>query len=79
MELINNLNVEGAMAASAALIFLGDAKIGRKLELLLASGLFAIGTVVQSFSPTLDLVLVGRIIYGLGIGSLKGSFVSFVP
>jgi len=58
----------GAMAASAALIYLGDSKIGRKLELQFASVLFTIGTVVQSFSPSFATILVGRCIYGLGIG-----------
>lgn len=59
----------GAMIASGALIVLGDNKIGRKLELQVASVLFVLGTLIQSLSPTLSLVLIGRIIYGLGIGT----------
>jgi MFS family permease len=59
---------KGAMATSALLIFLGDSKIGRKLELQAASLLFIAGTLVQSLAPSLDLVILGRVIYGLGIG-----------
>jgi len=46
-----------------------DSKIGRKTELITASGLFAIGTAIESFCGALPLVLFGRIIYGLGIGT----------
>ena len=59
----------GAMVASAALIFIGDQKIGRKLELQMASVLFLIGTIVQSSPANLPVEYVGRIIYGLGIGT----------
>jgi MFS family permease len=59
----------GAMVASATLIFVGDQKIGRKLELQMASVLFLIGTIVQSSSPNLPVEFIGRIIYGLGIGT----------
>lgn len=59
----------GAMLASATLIYLGDGIIGRKLELQAAAVLFTIGTVVQSTAPTLSIVLIGRLIYGLGIGT----------
>jgi hypothetical protein len=62
-------SLAGAMAASAALIFAGDAKIGRKQELQLASTLFAAGSALQAFAGSLPLVLVGRLVYGLGIGT----------
>lgn len=66
---IASASLLGAMAASAALIFLGDSKIGRKLELQAASVLFTVGTLVQALSPNFALVILGRCIYGLGIGS----------
>ena len=59
----------GAMVASAALIFAGDAQIGRRLELRIASVLFLVGTVVQSQAPSLPVEFVGRIVFGLGIGT----------
>jgi sugar porter (SP) family MFS transporter len=59
----------GAMAASAFLIFAGDKFIGRKLELQAASVLYLLGTALQSFAPSLNLLYLGRIVYGLGIGT----------
>ena len=49
----------GAMISSGLLVFLGDTKIGRKLEFQLASILFLTGTAIQALSPTLALVYVG--------------------
>lgn len=66
---IASTSLFGAMVASGLLIYLGDSKIGRKLELQVASILFTLGTVIQSFSPSLNLIFIGRIIYGLGIGT----------
>lgn len=61
----------GAMAISAVLIVAGDKKIGRRQELRAASVLFTLGTCIQSFTGKFGLasVLVGRAIYGLGIGT----------
>lgn len=59
----------GATAASASLIILGDEKIGRKTELITASSFFLLGTLIQSQSPSLELIILGRVIYGLGIGT----------
>lgn len=55
----------GAMIASGLLVYLGDAKIGRKLEFQLASLLFFVGTLIQSLSPTLSLVYLGTTFYRL--------------
>eukprot|EP00607_Mallomonas_marina_P003103 CAMPEP_0182437210 /NCGR_PEP_ID=MMETSP1167-20130531/84888_1 /TAXON_ID=2988 /ORGANISM="Mallomonas Sp, Strain CCMP3275" /LENGTH=363 /DNA_ID=CAMNT_0024630039 /DNA_START=142 /DNA_END=1230 /DNA_ORIENTATION=- len=66
---IASFSLLGAMTASALLIVLGDEKIGRKTELITASLLFAAGTAVQTFSLSLSLVLGGRVLYGLGIGT----------
>lgn len=66
---IASTSLLGAMIASFTLIILGDKQIGRQLELRIAAVLFTIGTIIQSFSPSLGIVLVGRLIYGLGIGT----------
>ena len=66
---IASTSLLGAMIASFSLILLGDKQIGRQLELRVAAVLFTIGTAVQSLAPSLSLVLVGRLIYGLGIGT----------
>ena len=59
----------GATAASAALIVAGDKEIGRKTELTTAASLFLLGTSIQSFAPSFSALLIGRIMYGLGIGT----------
>lgn len=53
---------------SAIIIFLGDSKIGRKSELIAASTIFAAGTAIQALGSNIELVLSGRVLYGLGIG-----------
>jgi MFS family permease len=59
----------GAMIASGALVYFGDIKLGRKDEFKLSSLLFLTGTLIQSLSPSLAGIYVGRIIFGLGIGT----------
>lgn len=66
---IASASLFGAMIASAALIGLGDQKIGRQLELRVASTLFIAGTLIQSLGASFPIVMLGRIIYGLGIGT----------
>ena len=57
----------GAMIASGLLVYFGDAKIGRKLEFKLASLLFFVGTLIQSLSPTLSLVYLGKAFYSIDL------------
>jgi len=59
----------GAIISSASIIFIGDKVIGRKNELQIASVLFLVGTLVQSLSTSFPIALVGRVLYGLGIGT----------
>ena len=63
---IASTSLLGAMISSAILILVGDKNIGRKLELQTASLLFILGTTLQSFAPSLDLLYIGRSIFGLG-------------
>lgn len=58
----------GAIISSLLLILTGDGAIGRKLELKIASIAFIIGTLVQSTASDFGPELIGRLIYGLGIG-----------
>ena len=44
-------------------------KIGRKDELRIAAVLYLVGTLTQSLSPTFSTIILGRVIYGLGIGT----------
>eukprot|EP01035_Chromulina_nebulosa_P022676 gene22676-29361_t len=59
----------GAMIASASLIKIGDKQLGRKTELITASLLFTLGTILEYIAPSFSLELIGRAIYGLGIGT----------
>ena len=65
---IASSSLVGAMVASALLIFIGDKQLGRKLELQIASALFLLGTTLQSFASSLDILYAGRALFGLGIG-----------
>ena len=65
---IASSSLVGAMVASALLIFIGDKQLGRKLELQIASVLFLLGTTLQSFASSLDILYAGRALFGLGIG-----------
>ena len=59
----------GATAASAVLIVAGDKEIGRRAELITAASFYLSGTAIQSIATSFPSLLVGRIIYGLGIGT----------
>ena len=67
--LIASGSLFGAMAASTVLIGVGDKQIGRKLELNLAAGFYALGTALQVLAPSLPALLAGRALYGVGIGT----------
>ncbi|XP_021720803.1 D-xylose-proton symporter-like 3, chloroplastic [Chenopodium quinoa] len=42
--------------------------LGRKRELLIAAALYAIGGLTTAFAPSLNILLIGRFLFGLGIG-----------
>lgn len=65
---IASASLFGAMLVSFVIIQVGDKNIGRKTELIGASLLFTIGTFIQSLAPSFDLEIVGRTVYGIGIG-----------
>ncbi|CAN0036821.1 unnamed protein product, partial [Phaeothamnion confervicola] len=73
--LITSNGVLGAMIGSLICFRVGDV-IGRKAELLIASGLFLAGALVEGVSGHrswgaglgITVLLLGRVIYGLGCG-----------
>jgi len=66
--LVVSLSLAGALVASAAAALkLGD-KLGAKKELMLASLFYSVGAVTQGLAPTLQVLMLGRFLYGLGIG-----------
>ncbi|KAG9280426.1 proton myo-inositol cotransporter [Astyanax mexicanus] len=65
------LLVSGAVAAAALSALVGGALnglLGRRVCVLLASCVFAIGGVVLSAAPGKEVLLVGRLLVGLGLG-----------
>ena len=42
--------------------------IGRRRELIAAAALYAFGGLITASAPELNVLLVGRLLYGLGIG-----------
>lgn len=52
--------------AAGALLY-GD-QLGRRRELLAASGLYGLGSLIVALSPGLPAVMAGRALYGVGIG-----------
>jgi MFS family permease len=59
----------GAILSSLAITIVGDKDIGRKSELQIAACLFLTGTAVQSTASAYPILLLGRVLYGLGIGT----------
>ncbi|KAH7429178.1 hypothetical protein KP509_09G033900 [Ceratopteris richardii] len=57
----------GALIGSILAFKISDG-LGRRKELLVAAALYILGSVGTYFANSLNLLLVGRLIYGLGIG-----------
>jgi SP family galactose:H+ symporter-like MFS transporter len=57
----------GAVMGAAAGGYLAD-KVGRRSMILVAALIFTVGAVGTAFTPNVGLLIVGRIIVGLGIG-----------
>eukprot|EP00250_Pteridium_aquilinum_P003033 c13363_g1_i1 orf=87-1769(+) len=57
----------GALIGSILAFKISDG-LGRRKELLVAASLYILGALSTSFASGLNLLLVGRLIYGLGIG-----------
>jgi MFS family permease len=70
---IASASLFGAIISSSMIILIGDSKVGRKNELQIASVLFFLGTALESQSSSFpwafSLLLLGRVLYGLGIGT----------
>lgn len=65
--LVVSLSLAGALLGSGAALLYGD-KLGRRKELLLASGLYGTASLIVALAPGLPTVMAGRLLYGAGIG-----------
>ncbi|KAI5075409.1 hypothetical protein GOP47_0009485 [Adiantum capillus-veneris] len=57
----------GALIGSILAFKISDT-LGRRKELLVAASLYILGALSTSFASNLNLLLIGRVLYGLGIG-----------
>jgi MFS transporter, SP family, solute carrier family 2 (myo-inositol transporter), member 13 len=59
-----------SIGAAIGALFAGTIsdKIGRKMIIVIADVLFTIGALIQALAPTIAVLMVGRIIIGLGVG-----------
>jgi MFS family permease len=60
----------GALIASLLVGKIGDL-IGRRRTILYGSMIFFVGGIFQTFATSLALMMLGRIIAGLGVGALS--------
>jgi len=65
--LVVSSSLAGALASSIFAFFYGD-DFGRRKEIMLAAVLYFFGALMESTSPTFGLLVLGRLLYGLGIG-----------
>ncbi|KAI3424105.1 hypothetical protein D9Q98_009466 [Chlorella vulgaris] len=65
--LVVSLSLAGALLGSGAALLYGD-KLGRRNELLGASLLYGIASIIVALGPNLPTVMAGRLLYGIGIG-----------
>ncbi|OMO91162.1 Sugar/inositol transporter [Corchorus olitorius] len=67
LGLVVSGSLYGALLGSLAVYPIADF-LGRRRELIIASLLYVLGGVLTAYAPGLSVLLVGRLLYGLGIG-----------
>lgn len=67
LGLVVSGSLYGALAGSLIVYPIADF-LGRRRELILASVLYILGGLVTGFAPSLNVLIVGRLLYGIGIG-----------
>ena len=65
--LVVSLSLAGALGGSALALVFGD-EIGRRRELILGGALYLVGAALVYEAPGIGVVMLGRLMYGLGIG-----------
>ncbi|CAD6260310.1 unnamed protein product [Miscanthus lutarioriparius] len=66
-ETIVSMAVAGAIVGAAFGGWMND-KFGRRPSIIIADALFFAGAVIMAFSPTPNIIIVGRVFVGLGVG-----------
>lgn len=69
----DNINFSSTFIGALAQAFTSD-RLGRKPSILIWSGIFTIGTVIQTATVnSIVQITVGRFVAGLGVGALSGA------
>lgn len=66
-ETIVSMAVAGAIIGAAVGGWIND-RFGRKISILVADALFFAGAVVMALAPSPNVIIIGRILVGLGVG-----------
>ena len=67
-DLIVSMALIGAAIGSLFSGTLSD-KIGRKPVIMIADALFTIGAIMMAYAPTINFLMAGRVVIGLGVGA----------
>ncbi len=67
LEVITSWVTLGAMGGALVAGALAD-RLGRRVTILLASGLFTVGALVEAFAPGSFVLVLGRLVVGFGVG-----------
>ncbi|XP_010256836.1 PREDICTED: D-xylose-proton symporter-like 3, chloroplastic [Nelumbo nucifera] len=67
LGLVVSGSLYGALLGSILVFPIADF-LGRRRELILAASLYILGGLITGFAPDLGVLIVGRVLYGLGIG-----------
>ncbi|CAN6302968.1 unnamed protein product [Urochloa humidicola] len=67
LGLVASGSLYGALGGSILAYRIADF-LGRRIELVTAAALYILGALVTGFSPNFVVLIIGRIIYGIGIG-----------
>ncbi|KAF2571114.1 hypothetical protein F2Q70_00005489 [Brassica cretica] len=67
LGLVVSGSLYGALLGSTLVYGIADF-LGRRRELIIAAGLYLLGSLITGCAPDLNVLLLGRLLYGLGIG-----------
>ncbi|KAF8102460.1 hypothetical protein N665_0198s0160 [Sinapis alba] len=67
LGLVVSGSLYGALLGSTLVYGIADF-LGRRRELIIAAGFYLLGSLITGCAPDLNILLVGRLLYGLGIG-----------
>ncbi|KAK9127055.1 hypothetical protein Syun_015852 [Stephania yunnanensis] len=78
LGLVVSGSLYGALLGSLLVYPIADF-LGRRRELISGAALYALGALITGFAPDLGLLIIGRLIYGLGIGLAMHGAPSILP